>query len=308
MASKKRDSSLLSLLVIVVLGVLIGLLIFFGFNRPKKPITDKPTVTEPDNKIKESVELVSYKVYEDDGSMGFNFALAELKFFNIDGVNYDLKNLKTDEGIKLDDYYFYEKKMAAAGIDYSLLEAVNEVVSENTSLNAVVFIPYSVKDAKLMLTDTVNARIIEIDTSKNKEDLGVFKYVSTPDEIKTKDYDLSVSKSYESTTMKMDGENYTPSMLSIYTFDLNVKAISNGIKITKAEFVQSDTNEKYEALDETYYSTKIGNIINRDLRVGDTYALFFEVFSNPEEKSTYAGKITLYFSDGSAVTIDTVLR
>ena len=97
-------------------------------------------------------------------------------------------------------------------------------------------------------------------------------------------------------------------MLCIYTFNIKVVSITDGIKVTSASYTKNSDGENYGALDDTFNSVKINNILNKTLSVGDEYALFFEVYSNPDETQDFAGKLTLNFSDGSSTTIDTVLN
>ena len=65
------------------------------------------------------IELLDYKVYNTLDILDFNFVVAELKFKNDNGINYSLENLVTDEGIKLNDIYMYQKEIDV-NYDFSL--------------------------------------------------------------------------------------------------------------------------------------------------------------------------------------------
>ena len=66
---------------------------------------------------------------------------------------------------------------------------------------------------------------------------------------------------------------------------------------------------EYEALDESYKSYKIDNIIGKTLKSGDEYALFFELYRNGNEEINYDGVLRIKFSDSDKwVEIPTTLR
>lgn len=310
--AKRRKIRFDRLLLIILLAVLIILALFFGIkgligllNKDDKP-SDKPNPVIPVSQTIE-INLGNYEVYEDkDDKLGFNFVVAELNFKDDKAIAYDLSNLITDETIKLNDIYSYQKKMNINSYDYNLLNTTVDIISNENELKAKVFIPYTKAKDLLTITDSISGKSIPIDLKANKADIDSIKYTSTSSEIKTQSYDLKVSNAYQASLMTHNGEEYDCSMLTIYAFDLTVNSIKEGTRIVSGEFVQDGTNEKYEAYDSSY-SGKKANIIDRELKVGDTYSLYFEVYSNIDDKPRYEGKITIKFNDGSSAVINTVL-
>lgn len=309
--AKKRKIKYDRLLLIILLGVLIIIGLIFGikgliglFNKEDEPSNNNPVIT-----VSKTIEidLVNYEVYEDkDDKLGFNFVVAELSFKDDKEIAYDLSNLITDEATKLNDIYSYQKKMNINSYDYNLLNTTVDIISDKNELTTRVFIPYiKVKDL-LTITDSISGKSIPIDLKVNKVDIDSIKYKSSSSEIKTSSYDLKVSSAYQASLMTHNGEEYDASVLSIYAFDLTVNSIKEGTRIVSAEFIQDGSTDKYEALDSAFQGKK-ENIIEHDLKVGDTYSLYFEVFSYVDDKPRYEGKITIKFNDGSSAVIDTVL-
>ncbi len=301
----------LVLLILIALG-LIFILVLGIIKLLKSSDTNINTNTDiPTNETivtdDVSIELLSYKTYLDiDDTLGFNFVVGELKFSAKDAISYDLNNLVTNQNIKLSDIVNYKKSIEVKDFNYTSLGTTVDVVSDQNEYTCKVFIPYTGSD-NITLTDTISGSSFLIDVSKNQDNIDSIKNKNTSNEINTSDYNLTVSSSYISDMMKRNGESYNSSMLCIYTFNIKVVSISDGIKITGATYSKNSDSETYEALDDTYDSIKISNILNKSLNVGDEYALFFEVYSNPDETQDFSGKLTLSFSDGSTTTIDTVL-
>ena len=256
-----------------------------------------------------NIEINDYKVYFDDkDELGFDFVVADMSFSDRKAFSYDLANMMTDEGLKLNDIFAYQKKLDINSYDFSALGTTTDISSEPGVFRCKVFVPLSQKRNLLTLTEGQSGKTFAIDLTKNHADIMDLKRSSTPSEIRTSDYDIDVSDNYISTMMTHQGEEYDCSMLSVYTFRLKVVAVKEGISIESAVFDQTSTGEKWDALDASYSSYKIDNIIGKTLSVGDEYALFFEVYSNADEKPEYEGKITLTFSDGSKAVIDAKLN
>lgn len=315
--AKKRKIRYDRLLIVILGGILLcaaliftikGLVSLFTKDSNKDNKTQETIVpTNVDNK-NTSLELISYQIYEDTNSdLGFNFVVAEIKFSNQDGINYDLNSLSTNEGISLASTYDYQKSFNGK-YNFSSLGTTTSVASTDKEYTCKLFIPYTNTTTVLTLTDSNTNASLNIDLTKDKADINNIKVDDNSTVITSNDYDISVSNSYISEKMTRDGQSYSASMLSIYTFELKVNSISSGVKITNATFYQTSTGSSENCLDESYASLKIGNALNKELNAGDTYALFFEMPDNPDEEHDYKGTITLTFSDGSSASIDTTLR
>lgn len=311
--NKKRKIRYDRLILLVLIALVLIAIIVMGIIKITQSIdsNDKNTITPTDEIIESddiSIELVSYKTYLDiDNTLGFNFVVAELKFSSNEAISYDLNNLITNQSIKLNDILNYKKTIEVKDFNFTSLNTTVDIVSDQNEYTCKVFIPYTGSD-NITLTDTISGKSFMIDTSKNQDNIDSIQNKNTSNEINTSDYNLTVSSSYISDMMTRNGESYNSSMLCIYTFNIKVVSITDGIKITSASYTKNSDGENYGALDDTFNSVKINNILNKTLSVGDEYALFFQVYSNPDEVQDFTGKLTLNFSDGSSTTIDTVLN
>ena len=312
--SKKRKVRYDRLLLLILIAIVLVFIIVLGIIkivRSSDTSINKTTDTPTNETIVAddvSIELLSYKTYLDiDNTLGFNFVVAELKFSSNEAISYDLNNLITNQSIKLNDILNYKKTIEVKDFNFTSLNTTVDIVSDQNEYTCKVFIPYTGSD-NITLTDTISGKSFMIDTSKNQDNIDSIQNKNTSNEINTSDYNLTVSSSYISDMMTRNGESYNSSMLCIYTFNIKVVSITNGIKVTSASYTKNSDGENYGALDDTFNSVKINNILNKTLSVGDEYALFFEVYSNPDETQDFAGKLTLNFSDGSSTTIDTVLN
>ena len=312
--SKKRKVRYDRLLLLILIAIVLVFIIVLGIIkivRSSDTSINKTTDTPTNETIVAddvSIELLSYKTYLDiDNTLGFNFVVAELKFSSNEAISYDLNNLITNQSIKLNDILNYKKTIEVKDFNYTSLNTTVDIVSDQNEYTCKVFIPYTGSD-NITLTDTISGKSFMIDTSKNQDNIDSIQNKNTSNEINTSDYNLTVSSSYISDMMTRNGESYNSSMLCIYTFNIKVVSITDGIKVTSASYTKNSDGENYGALDDTFNSVKINNILNKTLSVGDEYALFFEVYSNPYETQDFAGKLTLNFSDGSSTTIDTVLN
>ena len=312
--SKKRKVRYDRLLLLILIAIVLVFIIVLGIIkivRSSDTSINKTTDTPTNETIVAddvSIELLSYKTYLDiDNTLGFNFVVAELKFSSNEAISYDLNNLITNQSIKLNDILNYKKTIEVKDFNFTSLNTTVDIVSDQNEYTCKVFIPYTGSD-NITLTDTISGKSFMIDTSKNQDNIDSIQNKNTSNEINTSDYNLTVSSSYISDMMTRNGESYNSSMLCIYTFNIKVVSITDGIKVTSASYTKNSDGENYGALDDTFNSVKINNILNKTLSVGDEYALFFEVYSNPDETQDFAGKLTLNFSDGSSTTIDTVLN
>lgn len=311
--NKKRKIRYDRLILLILIALVLIAIIVMGIIKITQSIdsNDKNTIIPTDETIESddiSIELVSYKTYLDiDDTLGFNFVVAELKFSSNEAISYDLNNLITNQSIKLNDILNYKKTIEVKDFNFTSLNTTVDIVSNQNEYTCKVFIPYTGSD-NITLTDTISGKSFMIDTSKNQDNIDSIQNKNTSNEINTSDYNLTVSSSYISDMMTRNGESYNSSMLCIYTFNIKVVSITDGIKVTSASYTKNSDGENYGALDDTFNSVKINNILNKTLSVGDEYALFFQVYSNPDEVQDFTGKLTLNFSDGSSTTIDTVLN
>lgn len=314
MASKKRRKvNYARLLLLVLIAIALIAIIVLGIRYILKDDTGDndadplpSVITNADTKI----EVSDYSVYEDKNSdLGFNFVVATLKFTNDNGINYDLSNLKTNEGIELDNVLDYTKALSYKNYNLSSFNIADSIVSSENEISAVVFIPYKEISNSIILTDSISNSSLYIDITSHKGDIDEIKRVDQSANIVTNDYNISVANNYIASNMYHNGERFDASMLNTYVFEMTINSIGDGIKITGATFTQSSTGEVYDALDSSYYTSKSGknieNILDADLNVGSTYALMFMVYGYEYDTPDYAGTIKIDFSDNTSVSIDT---
>ena len=299
-------------LVIFVIVLFVVALVFASIAFAKylnKDDSNDNAVDVVDNK-NTIIEILDYQVYEGESAdLNFNFVVANIKFKNDDGINYDLSNLVTNENIKLNDIYMYQKELNV-NYDFSLLDTTIDVVSSEKEYMCNIFIPYTTNDGLVTINDEISGNVLKIDTSKNKKDISLIKRSADEDGnvvIDSNNYNLSVSRCYISDMMLHNGEDFNASALNFYTFNITVNSIDADVKVVDAIF-NRETGDSFSCLDASYDSVKIDNIIDKSLNVGDTYALFFDISSNGEEELNFKGTITLKFSDDTEITIDTVLN
>jgi len=299
------------LLVIILASILIVLLVVLGVKYLFKNVDN--TNNNSGNNVQDSEEHITMsvknsEVYAFDKDLGFGFVVVEVQFdSNFNNIEYDLSNLVTDEGIKLSDAFSYENKLKTTNHDFNKLNTTYTISVPSNSTTAKLFVPYILANNSIVITDMKFDNSLVIDISGNKTDVSTILNKSTEEQIISKDYSFTCSKPYVENMMKYNGEPYESSTLSIYVFKLTCDYISDNVTVTGATF--TDVNGGvYDAKDKAWSSSKVDNIIGKTIKEGDTYATFFELYTNSEDKVVYTGKIKLNFSDDTSVEIETVLN
>ena len=272
------------ILAILVLGlgfgvykILDSLLGKHGNNNGKDPVV--PVVVDPEP-VKTSegvkVELNDYDVYIDDTeSLGFNFVIAELHFTADEPISFDLGNLQTSEHIYLNNVAKDINSLAEKSYRVSDLGIVNSIVTNSNDYTCKVFVPYRTNSSSLRLLNTEDKSMIEFDLTKNNKYVTTMKF-DTDSEIVVGETNIRVSKSYISTMMTHNGDEYDASGLNYYTFNIYVEKVECDIKIVDAIFVRNSSDEQLHCLNNEYASVKVANCLNKTLVQGENGALFFE--------------------------------
>lgn len=304
---KKRSFSLFRASIIVLLLIIVILVLVLilknGVNLDKKEEVKEEQTTEKSDSENEnlnetvSISLNNYDVYfDDDDRLGFNFIIANLRFTSSNGsLYYDLSNLITGEKKRLDDNDFYLEKIKACNYDISQFNLLDkEFSSEAGYIDGNVFIYFS-KDYKNNDLSIYNGEQIKFDlTSHTHKVMELFFEVETED-IKTEKYDISVKNSYtESDFITSTGENAAYPLALVFELSVN-ELETSGVHIEEAKFIPEGALAGFSipSIDDYVDSYKIKNIINKNLKVGDTYGLFFQIGENTSQK----GKILIKFSD-----------
>lgn len=315
MSRKKRKFKFVRLLLVLLIIGALAVCIFFGIKFVLGKLNEAPKVKEETKEVSNtneevSISIVDYKVFVDSNDeLGFNFVLADLEFNSKKTpIYYDLNNLSTSERISLGSIEAYEAKIQSIGIELSRLGYVKEVKSDNSNIiTCKVLIPYEKIKGEL---NVYNGEVLKFNLSSNTVNVETLKVKEGQNEtiILSNDYNISVFDSYISDMMLRNGEKAKyPSTVDIYTFELKVNSITKeNVYIEEATFIPNGSSNNHKALDKSY-SSKIENIIEKPLKVGDTYALFFAVTNGRDAKESFDGKLLIKFSDNTdLIEISTV--
>ena len=315
MSRKKRKFRFVRLLLVLLIIGALAACIFFGIKFVVGKLNEAPKTKEETKEVSNtneevSIKVIDYKVFIDSNDeLGFNFVLADLEFNSKKTpIYYDLTNLSTSERINLGSIEAYEAKIQSIGIELSKLGYAKEVKGDNTNIvTCKVLIPYEKIKGEL---NVYNGEVLKFDLTSNNVNVETLKVKEGQNEtiILSNDYNISVFDSYISDMMLRNGEKAKyPSTVDIYTFELKINSITKeNVYIEKATFIPNGSSNNHEALDKSY-SSKIENIIDKPLKVGDTYALFFAVTNGRDTKESFDGKLLIKFSDSTdLIEISTV--
>jgi len=303
--NKKNLFFVIFIVIILIAVICFAVKLIFFTDYTVKTVTqvkkDGTKVTDTVSQTKET-NLIDYQVFKDENNeLGFDFVVARFKFSDVDKINHSLSEFETSEGIKLDKVSEYTKKLEDKEYYLSSLDVVKEIKSDTSPYTCNIFIP--VTEATDTLTITFDNKNYDIDLTNNNYSINSLKYTSGSD-IKTTDYDFHITNAYLSDSLKLNGEDYSPSAVQFYTYELKINDIADGLKIEDAEFIPKNSSVTNKAKDENYSSMKCENIINKELKKDSKACLFFEVVSPDEEtKVTYEGTLRLKLSNGNWISM-----
>lgn len=312
--SRKRKTSLGRVLLTVILTALFVVLAIVGIKYLMLNFLDKGSIEKNENEETEEVvvsdgevniDIVDYAVYKDEaGDLGFSFVVADLKFTtNSKTIYYDLNNLVTSDGkiqVGQTDYYYSTLDKYDYDVSHINLTKYN-VKSDSNSTLATVLIPYSNVNGELKVY--YDTKVLKFDLTRHDSAESLIKNRQTLDNVisdtKT-DKSIVVSQSYSSDHMLKDGIDYDEaSTVTVYTYQLLINEIGNNVKVENAVFIKDGSSYEYNALDASYSSIIVDNIIGKTLKAGDTYALFFRVYQNGDTSNNYNGVLRIKFSDST---------
>ena len=274
-----------------------------GCTKPAEPADATPTATpEEQTETTEKCELtlMDYDVYQPQ-DLSFRFIIAKIRVRTDDKVNVSLSHFRTGEGIQLDQISEYVNELEARSYYLGRQNVVYELVSDDSTYMANIFIPVKDKNAK-----TINVIVdfmkepLTFDLSKTADDANMFVY--HPDEVISdgETYEMTVSKAFDITgeymysNNDMDQEYYLPSTCRTYIF--TVKALSlkgDEIIIDSATYVPQGSKETFEALPQEVNSMKHRNILGKTITENGEGDLFFVAFNPDFNPITYTGVLNL---------------
>lgn len=299
---KKKGLGFFRIFIIILLLILIALVLVLymknNFGLEKK---EKEDVAQEENIQTENLNDVvkiscnKYDVYfDEDDKLGFNFIIAELDFTNINGaLYYDLSNMTTGEKIRLDSCEYYLSKIKEYNYDIKKFDLLDvQFSSEGGNLRGNVFIPFIKRSNEVSI---YNGEKIDFDLSKNKHNINELFYEIKTEDIKTDKYDIVVSNSYlENGFVTSTGDEFMCPLALVFELSV-VELTSPNVYIENAKFIPDGALSGFEInlLPNDVDSLKIQNIINKKLKAGDKYGLFFQV----SEQTNTSGTIMIKFSD-----------
>lgn len=300
---KKKGLGFFRIFVIILLLVLIALVLVLIFKNGinldkevKEEVFEQDSTNQPEN-LNDVVRIScnKYDVYfDDDNKLGFNFIIAELDFTNANGsLYYDLSNLTSSEKIKLNSVEYYLSKIKEYNYDIKKFDLLDvQFSSEGGNLRGNVFVPFLENYNEICI---YNGEVIKFDLTKNRHSINELFYDVQTEDIKTDKYDITVSNSYlENEFVTVTGEQFMCPLALV--FELTVNELSNSnVYIENAKFIPDGALSGFEIniLPNDVNTLKIQNIINKKLKVGDKYGLFFQV----SEQTNTNGIIMIKFSD-----------
>ena len=317
--SRRRKVNPLRLVLIILIGIALCVVAFFGIKLIINSVKDNSKQKEntpsqeinPSSNEETTISVEDYSVYiDDDEDLGFNFVVAKLKFTTTkDSLYYDLSNLTNSEReIKISEIDGYIDKLESLNYDLSSIALSKEIKSNTNTLEANILIPFINKNGVLNI---YNGEKLSFDLSKNVKNASSLKPINHPDQtvIKTNDYDVSVSAAYLSTMMTHNDQEYDASGINVYTYKIIVNNVSGNVHIEDAIFIKENSTVEYHALNNEYQSLKVDNIINQSLKAGQEGGLFFELYKNNDEAINYNGVLRIKFSDNENwVEIPTTIK
>lgn len=318
--SRRRKVNPLRLVLIILICIALCFIAFFAIKlvlkeiktvEPKEEDVNQEIVPSSNEETKITIE--DYKVYiDDDEDLGFNFVIATLKFTTTkETLYYDLANLTNSErDNKISEIDYYVSKLEDKLYDITQIELAKEIKSNTNTVTANILIPFINKTGVL---NVYNGEKLSFNLNENVLNASSLKLVNQDGKttIKTNDYDISMNGiPYLSTMMTRNGEEFDSSGISIYTFKIKVNNVKDGVYIERAEFIKEGSSDIVEALDETYQSYKVDNIIMMPLKAGSEGALFFDLYRNNDAEINYKGVLRFQFSDNKDkwVEIPTMIK
>ncbi len=303
---RRRSKAGRVILVLIFVSVFIALCIytakyFIGMYSTETDTKEKVEKDTEKNTIEEKnddgyqIDLVDYECYP-NSVFDFDFAIIRVRFQSDSGVRFELKDIKTSEGITLDKTDSYIEVLSNANYFITSKNVVNEIVSNESSYMCYLFVPYTTDDTSLTLSFS-DEKDIFIDLTKNYMNIEDLKY-DDGTFISSDDYEIYVSNAFVAGAIFRNGEfTEIPSSQKIYTFELTISSIDSHLKLKEAKYVTKEGKE-YNALDEEYTSAEAAkNMFTEELEEGNTYGLFFKVISQDSAPVSYDGELWLMFTN-----------
>lgn len=298
-------------LVIITLILLISIVFLAStllFSGSKKSLAVETALPESGNQVKPNtttelgdikIELADYRVFKIDG-IPFNFVIAKIRVNAPSATNISLDHFVTSESVKLNEVNDYINKLEAKSYFLGKQNVVYDLISNDTTYFANIFIPVLSKASKAVEVKVdFNDQTLKFDLDSHIGDISLLSYKA--DDIITdgKTYQMKVSSAFEITGEYMSQNNteyYLPSTVKVYAFKLETVSLwGDTITIENAQYV-TEKNDVFEALDSSIQAMKFENMIGKKIKDKDTGTLFFVAFNPIDNPITYNGVLKLKVS------------
>ena len=306
MKRKLRIDRLIILIVAAIVMIALLVFAFKGiislFDKPDNPQNTNDPIVDTIDKVESfEIDLVDYEVYKLD-DIDFNFVLARFRIKDVNSIKYSLSSLYTSEKtVKLSDYQKYISELEMHEYYIGAQNVNFDITSNENSDIFKIFIPINDKNRNsLEVYDAISKAEFKFDLTKNVKNGNDLQYHTGQDElITTEEYEIVVNNAYIGNSFYQNNEEYTyPSTIQIYVFVLDVKTLTNkDLVLEDAIFIPNGSDEEYHALDASITSSKINNLISRNIREGERGGLFFEMYNPNESGIKYNGTLKLKFSN-----------
>lgn len=312
---KKKKAIIFVILVLLIAIVTFG--IYSAFFVPEKeddPIVNiDPTVpTEPDSSLSNpndqkpdetdsleqvKVDLVEYTTYcfED---LNFNFIIAKVRVKAEDSINITLDHFITSESIQLDDIDSYLSILDSHNLYVGKQRVQFELLSNENSMVANIFIPVKDKNAKTITVTTdfnrKNNLSFSLETATGtKEMLGYHAEDVITD---GKTYELKISNVIDVTGEDLfitengnSVQEYYSSSTKIYAFYVDAISLWGDEVIIEDACYITDTKIEFKALDSRYSTMKRDNIVGKPIKESETAPILFMTLNYEENPIIYQG-------------------
>lgn len=315
MIKRKIDYKHFMLIISIISIVIVVLLGFLFWPKPKSVITPTPIPTLPttggeikpgetEDLSKVQVDVVDTTVFKLD-MLNFAFAVVKVRVKSEAPINISLAHFKTDQGIVLNDVEEYVKYLNGNALSIGKQGVVfDSIISKDTSVVTNLFVPIrdkNAKEAKLSIDFGGNSDIT-LDLSKPKGTKEMLGYVANDIITDGKTYQIQVSEAFAITGEDMflkwdDGvieQQYYSSNAEIYAFQIETVSLwQDEIEIESATYTIDGSKSKFDALDYRFYSMKRDNILGKKIKIKEKGTLFFVALNSQENPLTYKGILRL---------------
>ncbi len=264
-----------------------------------------------------SITVTSYQAYKLD-SLDFTYVIASIHVETEGELNISLDHFTTDEGISLDDTADYRKKMSENSLSLDGQNVVDSLKSNQSLLDANVFIPIKKKDASSVTVscDIEGVSKMVFDLSSASSDATGFAATaqasSTADMQAETNSTVEASASFEITgesLLQKGSEMMLPSTARVFAFKVTVNGSADSpITLSSAEY-DAGSAGVFAAEDSSVYSENYPVIIGKKVTDRQTGYVFVILLDQDRSISSYSGTLKLYLEgSNNPVEINAVLQ